>query len=178
MLHTEMGDLLMSITSIRRAGISALLLVTCSALVFAQRPSSLRGQVTDQLGAVVVGVRITLTTSSGQQQVAQPDNNAAYRFDNVSAGVFSLAADQRGFAPYAKTDLNLAPGPNSYDFQLAVTIAEQRVTVDNPRELSADPNSNKSARVISGKELATLSDDPDELAAQLNALAGPAAGPN
>ncbi|PYS38727.1 MAG: hypothetical protein DMF71_16375 [Acidobacteria bacterium] len=44
--------------------------------------------------------------------------------------------------------------------------------------MSPDPNSNKSARVISGKELNALSDDPDELQAQLNALAGPAAGPS
>src|SRR6185503_19834566 len=67
---------------------------------------------------------------------------------------------------------------NNHDVQLAVTIAEQRVTVDDPRTLNADPNSNKGARVVSGKELNALADDPDELAAQLNALAGPAAGPN
>src|SRR5205807_10428069 len=57
-------------------------------------------------------------------------------------------------------------------------IETQRVTIDDTRSLSADPNSNKNARVMTGKELNALSDDPDELQAQLNALAGPAAGPS
>ena len=59
-----------------------------------------------------------------------------------------------------------------------VTIEEQRVTVDDMRTLSTDPNSNKTARVINGKDLNMLSDDPNELAAELDALAGPAAGPS
>jgi len=150
----------------------------CSVTAFAQRPASLRGQVTDQLGSVVVGVKVTLTGSKDQQQVTQTDSNGQYRFENIVPGTYSLAADQKGFATYSRPDLNLSAGANTCDFQLTVTIAEQRVTVDDPRALSADPNSNKSARVISGKDLNTLSDDPDELAAQLTALAGPAAGPN
>ena len=145
---------------------------------FAQRPGSLRGQVTDQLGAVVVGARVTLSSANGQRQVAQTDNNGYYRFENVTPGTYALTADQTGFAAYSKADLNIVAGANTHDLQLTVTIAEQRVTVDDQRSLSSDPNSNKSARVISGKDLNTLSDDPDELAAQLAALAGPAAGPN
>ena len=156
----------------------ATLILICSVTAFAQRPASLRGQVTDQLGAVVVGVKVTLTGSRGEQRFAQTDNNGTYRFDNLAPGNYTLSADQKGFASYAKPDLSLSPGANNHDFQLAVTIAEQRVTVDDARVLSADPNSNKSARVISGKDLNSLSDDPNELAAQLTALAGPAAGPN
>lgn len=156
----------------------AAFILLCSATAFAQRPASLRGQVTDQLGAVVVGVKVTLTGSNGEQKVAQTDSNGGYRFDNLAPGVYSLTADQKGFASYSKPELNLAAGASNHNFQLAVTIAEQRVTVDNPRALNADPDSNKSARVISGRDLNTLADDPDELAAQLNALAGPAAGPN
>jgi hypothetical protein len=135
-------------------------------------------QVTDQLGAIVVGVEVTLTGANGEQKTAQTDSNGGYRFDNLAPGVYSLAADQRGFASYLKPDLSIPAGVNNHDVQLAVTIAEQRVTVDDPRTLNADPDSNKGARVVSGKELNALADDPDELAAQLNALAGPAAGPN
>ena len=160
-----------------RITLAAFILI-CSTTIFAQRPASLRGQVTDQLGAVVVGARVTLTGANGEQKTAQTDSNGGYRFDNLAPGVYSLAADQRGFASYLKPDLSIPAGVNNHDVQLAVTIAEQRVTVDDPRTLNADPDSNKGARVISGKELNALADDPDELAAQLNALAGPAAGPN
>ena len=156
----------------------AALLLFCSFTASAQRGASLRGQVTDQLGAVIVGVNVTLTDANGKQQTTQTDNNGAYRFDNLAAGVYSLKAGQKGFATQTLTGVNLSAGTKTQDFQLAVTIEEQRVTVDDMRSLSADPNSNKSARVISGKDLNVLSDDPNELAAELDALAGPAAGPN
>src|SRR5262245_9765399 len=95
-----------------RLQVAAFILIA-SSVVLAQRPSSLRGLVTDQLGAVVVGVRVTLTSANGQQQVAQTDNNGAYRFDNLAPGVYSLTADQRGFATYESNDLNISPGPNT-----------------------------------------------------------------
>jgi hypothetical protein len=44
--------------------------------------------------------------------------------------------------------------------------------------VSSDPDSNGGALVLGEKELATLSDDPDELSQQLQAMAGPGAGPN
>ena len=45
-------------------------------------------------------------------------------------------------------------------------------------QLSVDPESNASATVITGDALNALSDDPDELQTELEALAGPASGPN
>ena len=40
------------------------------------------------------------------------------------------------------------------------------------------PENNANAIIIKGKDLDALSDDPDELQSELQALAGPAAGPN
>src|SRR3989449_10219824 len=157
---------------------TATLVFLCSVNAFAQRGASVRGQVTDQLGAVMVGVTVTLTDANGKQQTTQTDNNGAYRFDNLAAGVYSLKAGQKGFATQTLTGVNLSAGTRTQDLQLAVTIEEQRVTVDDMRSLSADPNTNKSARTISEKDLNMLSDDRNELAAELDALAGPAAGPS
>src|SRR3989441_7209378 len=156
---------------------TATLVFLCSVNGFAQRGASLRGQVTDQFGAVIVGVNVALADSNGKQQTTQTDSNGAYRFDNLAPGVYSLRAGQKGFATRTLSGVNLS-GTKMQDFQLAVTIEEQRVTVDDMRSLSADPSSNKSARVISGKDLNMLSDDPNQLAAELDALAGPAAGPS
>src|SRR5205809_603748 len=157
---------------------TATLVFLCSVNAFAQRGASLRGQVTDQVGAVIVGVNVTLTDANGKPQATQTDGNGAYRFDNLAPGVYSLKALQKGFATQTLPAVNLSAGTKTQDFQLAVTIDEQRVTVDDMRSLSADPTTNKSARVISGKDLNMLSDDPNELAAELDALAGPAAGPS
>ena len=145
--------------------------------VSAQRAISLRGQVTDQFGAAIVGAAVTLTDQNGKQQTMQTDDQGGYRFSALTTGAYTLRVMQSGFAPYDEAGLNLSSAVTTHNVKLSVTIKTQRVTVDEARTLSADPNSNKSARVISGKELNALSDDPDELQAQLNALAGPAAGP-
>src|SRR5215471_5289832 len=155
-----------------------LIVLLCSISGFAQRPTSLRGQVTDQYGAVVVGVSVTITDAHGKKASTQTDQNGAYRFDNLTSGSYTLNVQQRGFAPQTVSELSVTAGANTHDFQLTVTIEEQRVTVDDMRGVSTDPTSNKTALVLSGSDLNSLSDDPNELAAQLDALAGPAAGPN
>lgn len=144
--------------------------------VLAQRTASLRGQVTDQMGAVIVGASISLTDQNGKSVAAQSDDRGNYQLSNLPPGRYDVRASQSGFATFEQ-GLDLQTASTTLDIRLSVTIETQRVTVDDMRTLSADPASNQSARVMRGKDLEALSDDPDELAAQLNALAGPAAGP-
>ena len=165
------------VTTISRKLLIVAALLLFSTMATAQRVASLHGQVTDQFGAVIVAASVTLVDQSGKEQTTQSDDRGAYHFNGLAAGAYSLKVRQAGFANYDQTGLNLA-GLTTHDVKLSVTIETQRVTVDDTRALSTDPNNNKSARVISGKELNALSDDPDELAAELNALAGPAAGPS
>src|SRR2546423_11656930 len=73
-------------------------ILLCSVTLLAQRANSLRGQVTDQFGAVVVGATVTVTDANGKQQAIQTDSNGAYRFENLSAGAYNLSAQQKGFA--------------------------------------------------------------------------------
>src|SRR5687767_15840723 len=61
---------------------------------------------------------------------------------------------------------------------LKVTIEEQKVTIDAETPISTDSNANANQTLISGKDLDALPDDPNELAAALQALAGPSVGPN
>ena len=53
-----------------------------------------------------------------------------------------------------------------------VNVTEQSVGLDTSAE------NNATQMVLTGKDLDALSDDPDELADDLQALAGPSAGPN
>src|SRR5258708_5261340 len=162
-----------------KSTLAILAILTCLiATAFAQRGGTLRGQVTDEFGAVITGASVTLIDQNGKEQATQTDDHGTYRFNGLTQGTYSLRAAQKGFATYDRAGLNIGPGITTRDVKLSVTIETQRWTVDDLRSLSADPTSNKSARVISGKELNALSDDPDELAAELNALAGPAAGPS
>ena len=60
-----------------------------------------------------------------------------------------------------------------------IAIDQQQVTVtDQEAGLDTSPDNNAGSIVIKGKDLDALSDDPDQLQDELNALAGPAAGPN
>jgi hypothetical protein len=58
-----------------------------------------------------------------------------------------------------------------------VTI-EEKVTVGPDQTVSTEATANANQTVISGSDLDALPDDPDELAAALQALAGPSVGPN
>ncbi len=62
---------------------------------------------------------------------------------------------------------------------MAIEAAQQNVVVtDDSPTVSVDAGSNANSVVIKGKDLDALSDDPDELSNELQALAGPSAGPN
>ena len=64
--------------------------------------------------------------------------------------------------------------------QLTIQEEAQVVNVEDEvnSSVSVDPSANGDALVLGQKELATLSDDPDELSEELQAMAGPGGGPN
>jgi hypothetical protein len=66
-----------SFKQIRTLIIAVALLLLSVVTVIAQRGATLRGQVKDQMGAVIVGASITLTDQNGKQQVAHSDDSGA-----------------------------------------------------------------------------------------------------
>jgi len=65
----------------------------------------------------------------------------------------------------------------SLDMTLRVTI-EAKVTVATDSSLTTEATDNANQTVVTGKDLDALPDDPDELAAALQALVGPSVGPS
>ena len=66
-----------------------------------------------------------------------------------------------------------------FDVALEIAVKPEKVEVqDESATVSTEPSNNASALVIKGKDLEALPDDPDELQQDLQALAGPSAGPN
>src|SRR5258706_16113532 len=62
---------------------------------------------------------------------------------------------------------------------MKIQVEEEKIQVsDTVPTVDVNPANNAGAIVISGKELEALPDDPDELLSDLQALAGPSAGPN
>jgi hypothetical protein len=98
----------------------------------------------------------------------------------VPPGTYSLTVTMPGFATFVKQGLAITAGtPVTLNVKMTIQDATTVVNVTtDANTVSVDQDSNASATVLTGKDLDALSDDPDELASELSALAGPAAGPN
>ncbi len=141
-----------------------------------QRLGSLRGQVTDELGALVVGATVTLTAADGVQNTAVTNAEGAYTFNSLSPGKYRLKVTAPGFNAYESGEVEVAAGGRTtHDARLLVAIAKQEVTVTDERRLNTDPANNADALVLRGQDLDVLPDDPDALAAAAQAMAGPSA---
>lgn len=152
-----------------------------SASVFAQTaPPNLSGQVLDPSGAAVPALDVTVSGPGGTTKTAQTDEQGKYAFRNLAPGTYTLTIQLKGFDDFVKPGIVIARGhPQTVNAQLAVALAKQQITVSSESsKLSLNPSDNASALVIKGKDLESLSDDPDELQSELEALAGPSAGPN
>src|ERR1044071_6336472 len=150
-----------------------LLSITVSAQ---QGRGALRGLITDELGAAIVGANVTLTDANGVEKKTTTNGEGVYNFAGLAPGKYKLIAVAPGFAPAENKDVDITGGRQSLDLTLKVTI-EEKVTVAETA-VSTEATNNANQTVISGKDLDALPDDPDELAAALQALAGPSVGPN
>jgi hypothetical protein len=158
----------------------ALLLALFATVGFSQQTrGTLRGVIKDELGATIVGAIVTLTDANGVEKIATTNGEGAYVFNGLPSGKYLLRAAATGFANSDETEVDLTPGQReSLDLTLKVTIEEQKVTIAAETPLSTESTANANQTVITGKDLDALPDDPDELAAALQALAGPSMGPN
>ena len=154
--------------------------LSASLAVAQQRAGSLRGQVLDELGGAIVGASITVIDSAGVEKSVVTNNSGSYTISGLAPGKYTVRATNAGFANSETPDVEITSGkPVQFDITLKVAIEEQKVTVAaDSRELNTEPENNAGAVVLKGAELDSLPDDPDDLAAALQALAGPSAGPN
>lgn len=148
---------------------------------FAQNVGTIQGTVTDETGGVIPGAIVSAVNSRGIPKTAGTSENGAYTINGLAPGVYTIRITTTGFAPFEKPGVEITPGrPVTLDAPLKVALANQEVTVkgEQVNTVSTDPSANAGALVLRGEDLEALSDDPDDLAADLQALAGPSAGPN
>ncbi|HEX8130104.1 MAG TPA: carboxypeptidase regulatory-like domain-containing protein [Pyrinomonadaceae bacterium] len=150
-----------------------------AAFAAAQGTGSLRGTISDEFGGIVVGATVTLIDAAGTEKTATTNDDGVYTFTNLAPGTYSVRATTTGFGVYQNTEVLIAAGRReSLDIKLSVMLENEDVTVAAETPVSTEAENNQSALVIKGTDLDALPDDPDDLAAALQALAGPSAGPN
>ena len=147
--------------------------------LLAQSTGSLRGQVTDPSGAGIPGATVTLTGPANTVKVATSDSTGNYTIVGLPGGQFTVRVAAPGFNLFEKTNLELNVGRGAtLDAPLTVAVEKQEVTVQDSQGIQIDPEKNAGAIILKGEDLDFLSDDPDDLQADLLALAGPSVGPN
>lgn len=161
--------------------LTLLFLISLSPIgTFAQTAmGSLRGQVTDPSGAVIPGATVTITGAQGTPKVAKTNGEGQYVIHELPPGKYTVQVAAAGFVLYENMDFEIKSGPQTLDIKMTVSAAKEEVTVtDTATRVDVDPSSNLGALVLKEADLEALSDNPDDLAADLQALAGPAVGPN
>jgi Carboxypeptidase regulatory-like domain len=141
----------------------------------------IHGQVADPTGAVIPGANVVVMTTSGKVAAkATSDAGGQYSVHGLPPGTYSVTSTAEGFAAFSVPGIVVTAGQMK-TVNAAMQIAQQQQQVEVQAEnttISTSPDQNASAVVIKGADLDALSDDPDELQNELQALAGPSAGPN
>jgi len=166
----------------RRSGVLLLLLALLVALPCRAQSQTgvIRGQVTDPSGGTLVGATVLLTTPSGASMDTTTNKEGMYEFKNLAPGTYEIKAVAAGFALFDKSGVALAAGQIlRFDVPLTLEVQQQKIEVNSTStQLDVSPQNNANSIILQGKDLEALSDDPDELSSELQALAGPSAGPN
>ena len=179
-------------TLVRSCSFGVVCLLVCATFALSQSPAgssasqsgagTLRGIVTDPSGAAISNASVVLTpaASSASPIKSQANGQGQFEFTAVPAGQYTLNVIANGFSIYENDNVNIITGaPLRLNVSLAIQVEQQKIQVsDTVPTVDVSPENNAGAITISGRELDALPDDPDELLTDLQALAGPSAGPN
>ncbi len=145
----------------------------------AQGVGSLKVTVTDPSAAVVPNAAVHVT-GNGQTKDDKTDSAGTYSV-SLPPGQYAIRVTAPGFVTATQSNVAVTSGQaNALNVALEITTsaAEVDVTSATAGALTVDPSQNAGAIVLSEADMDALPDDPDDLQAQLEAMAGPAAGPN
>src|SRR5215210_8284193 len=159
-------------------------LALCAAVLFfslsasaQQSMGTLRGNVKDELGGVIIGATVTVADAAGVEKTAETDEQGNYSFAGLPPGRYTVRIAQEGFAPYENLAVEVQAGRSDpLDIVLTVAIEREEVTVTAEAPVGTEAESQAGAVVLRGEDLDALPDDPDDLSEALQALAGPGAG--
>jgi hypothetical protein len=167
----------------RLSGMGRLLLIValCASTALAQQANgTLRGQVLDEFGGAIIGANVVAVDAKGIEKTVTTNDGGMYVINGLAPGKYTLRVTAPGFAVSETANVDVTPGRSqALNVTLKVTIEQTKVTVSSDIQgLSTEAENNAGAVVLKGADLDALPEDPDDLAAALQALAGPSAGPN
>jgi hypothetical protein len=164
------------------AGLTFAVMLGCALLKAAESKTSgsISGTVKDSTGGVIPGATITATDEAGIPHAVESGADGHYVLRNLSPGTYKVTAQYTGLQPTAALLVQVKSGHAAAgDIVMTVKEQKQEVTVSETgsNQVSTEAANNVSALVLRQADLDALPDDPDDLQADLEALAGPSAGP-
>ncbi len=155
-------------------------LLALAGSVAAQQTGSVRGQVTDETAAAIPGATVTVSNGAGPVKSVTSGADGTYVVTGLAPGTYNVVATSPGLKQFQPSAITVSSSPVTLNLQLRVVLEKQEVTVqgETAPTVSTDPSSNAGTIVLKQQDLDALSDDPDDLQQDLQALAGPAAGPD
>src|SRR3954462_9490206 len=167
---------------ISRAALAGALLATAGPAAAQTTPATQDGRllvtIVDSSGAVVPGVAVTgtaLDDGAGAASPAPASSGAegVATIDRLLPGRYRVQAEFPGFEIGVLPEIREGRGDNKHVLVLRLKNVEESVTVSkNAQAAAADPRGNAFKTVLTREEIENLSDDPVELAQQLQDLAG------
>ena len=89
----------------------------------------LRGQVTDESGAVIPGAKVSLKGPSGAPKTTTADGTGSYTFAGLSPGNYSVQASAPQLVMAQPARVNLNPGTQVFNLILHIASMAEKVTV-------------------------------------------------
>ena len=109
-----------------------IVLAAYSTLAWSQSTAQISGRVTDQSGAVMPGVEVTVTqTATGATRSAVTDETGNYALPNLPIGPYRLEVSKEGFSTYVQSGVVLQVNSNpSIAIQMKVGQISEQVQVE------------------------------------------------
>ena len=141
---------------------------------------TISGSVKDESGGIIRGAAVTLANDAGTVDTVTSGADGNYTFKNVAPGNYTISSSFKGLQQAGLSMLSVTASQTATANITLVPAAQKEVvnvsdTASNM--ISTEPANNQSAIVLSKEDIDALPDDPDDLQADLQALAGPSAGP-
>jgi len=132
----------------------------------------IKGQVTDERGAVIIDAEIILIDKSGRRQFAKTNQEGVYQFNELSRGKYILQVKASGFESYQTEKIEIADkSSESVNIKLKInSLEKQEVTVVDEARLGSELENNAGAVIIKDEELNSLPEDPQGLSLALQGL--------
>jgi len=140
---------------------------------FAQQATNIvRGRVIDATGGVIPGAIVTVTDAQENTETLATDGTGTYIFRGLAPGRYTVRVLFPGFDLYENTAVDITAGrTTTLPISLSIAPIEEEIT------LRYESSFHRGTIVLPGSDSEALPDDPDDLAADLEALAGSSAAP-